>query len=336
MSAMDANDFMTRLPKCELHVHIEGTLEPELKFALAERNGIELPFASVEELRASYEFDDLASFLASYYQGMGVLHTEPDFYDLAWAYLTKVSEQGVHYAEIFFDPQAHTSRGVPFDVVIRGIRRAQMDAERRLGLRSALILCFLRAFQMECAMASLREALPYRAWVVGVGLDSDDHVRPPSKFTTVFERARREGFLVTAHCDVDQETSVEPIRECVQDIGVDRIDHGSNVLESPDLVAEIKRRGIGLTCCPISNSWVSDGTKTGLIKQLLDQDVKVSINSDDPAYFGGYVADNLVVMRDEAGLSQAELITLQRNAIDISWAPPPVKQDFRDRLEALA
>ena len=335
MDAMD-DDFITRLPKCELHVHIEGTLEPELKFVLAERNGMELPYASAEEMRAAYQFDDLASFLASYYEGMGVLQTEPDFYDLAWAYLTKASEQGVHYAEIFFDPQAHTSRGVPFDIVIRGIRRAQLDAERRLGLHTALILCFLRDFQMEYAMATLLEALPYREWIVGVGLDSDERGNPPGRFAPVFERARREGFLITAHCDVDQQNSVEHIRQCVQDIGVDRIDHGSNVLESPDLVAEIKRRGIGLTCCPISNSWVSDGTKTGLIKQLLDQDVKVSINSDDPAYFGGYVADNLVVMRDEAGLSQAELITLQRNAIDISWAPPPVKQDFRDRLEALA
>ncbi|MBC3192277.1 adenosine deaminase [Pseudonocardia sp. C8] len=331
-TATDA--FIETLPKCELHLHIEGTLEPELKFALAERNRLRLPHGTVEEMRAAYRFDDLTSFLASYYEGMQVLRTAADFYDLTRAYLEKAAGQGVRYAEIFFDPQAHTSRGVPFDVVIGGIRRAQLEAERTLGLPTGLIMCFLRDFQAEYAMATLLESLPYRQWIVGVGLDSDERGHPPAKFAQVFDRARREGYLITAHCDVDQQDSVEHIRQCVEDIRVDRIDHGSNVLESPELVAEVVRRGLGLTCCPISNRWVSDGTKAELIKQLLDLGVKVTVNSDDPAYFGGYVAENLVAMR-EAGFSPDELITLQRNAIDISWAPPEVKRDFRGRLDAL-
>lgn len=330
---MDSADLIDRLPKCELHVHIEGTLEPELKFALAERNRLELPFDTVEEMRAAYRFNDLTSFLVGYYEGMRVLNTSPDFYDLAWSYLEKASAQGVRYAEIFFDPQAHTSRGVPFDVVIRGLRHAQLDAESRLGVRTALIMCFLRDHEREYAMATLLESLPYREWIVGVGLDSDERGNPPSKFAEVFERARQEGYLLTAHCDVDQENSVEHIRQCVRDIGVARIDHGTNVLESPELVAEVRDKGIGLTCCPISNRWVSDGTKAEQIKRLLDLGVKVTVNSDDPAYFGGYVAENLAVMRD-AGLTPAQLVMLQRNAIEISWAPRSVKDDFVSRLDA--
>jgi adenosine deaminase len=329
-------NLIERLPKCELHLHIEGTLEPELKFALAERNQLQLPYGSVEEMRAAYRFSDLKSFLVGYYEGMEVLRTEPDFYDLTWAYLEKASAQGVLYAEMFFDPQAHTSRGVPFDLAVRGIRRAQLDAERQLGIHTGLIMCFLRDFQAEYAMATLLESLPYREWIVGVGLDSDERGNPPSKFAKVFDRARQEGYLLTAHCDVDQPDSIEHIRQCVEDIRVDRIDHGSNVLEDEGLVAELKRRGIGLTCCPISNGWVSDGTKAGLIKKLLDQGVKVTVNSDDPAYFGGYLAENLAVLEAELGLSAAELITLQRNAIDISWAPPAVKREFLERLDAVA
>jgi adenosine deaminase len=328
-------DFIARLPKCELHLHLEGTLEPELKFALAERNGIPLAQDTVEEMRAAYRFDDLPSFLACYYEGMQVLRAEPDFYDLAWAYFQRAAAQGVRYAEVFFDPQAHTARGVAFDVVVRGIRRAQLDAERRLELPSGLVMCFLRDFQAEYAMATLLESLPYRQWIVGVGLDSDEHGNPPGKFAAVFARARQEGYLLTAHCDVDQQDSVEHIRQCLHDIGVDRIDHGTNVVESPELTAVLVAWGIGLTCCPISNRWVSDGTKAGLIKRLLDEGVKVTVNSDDPAYFGGYVAENLVAVQEEAGLSAAELVALQRNAIDIAWAPPLVKLDLRRELDEI-
>jgi adenine deaminase len=329
-------DFLQRLPKCELHLHIEGTLEPDLKLRLAERNGMDLPQKTVEEVRATYQFHDLSSFLVGYYEGMSVLQTEPDFYELAWAYFEKAASQGVRYVEIFFDPQAHTSRGVPFDIVIRGLRRAQMDAETRLRVRSGLIMCFLRDFQAEYAMATLLESLPYREWILGVGLDSDERDNPPTKFAAVFARARQEGYRLTAHCDVDQDNSVEHIRQVLRDIGVDRIDHGTNVLESEELTTELIERGIGLTSCPISNRWVSDGAKTDLIKEALHRGVKVTINSDDPAYFGGYVAENLALVMDEASLSRADMVQLQRNAIDIAWAPPGVKEEFRRQLEGMA
>ncbi|HLS62225.1 MAG TPA: adenosine deaminase [Ruania sp.] len=330
-----STEFLTALPKCELHLHIEGTLEPELRFQLAARNGIELEYASTEEVRASYQFDDLSSFLASYYAGMDVLRTEPDFFDLARTYFERVAAQNLAYVELFFDPQAHTARGVPFDVVIRGLRRAQQDAQNRLGIRSALIMCFLRDFQAEFAMATLLESLPYREWITGVGLDSDERGNPPSKFAAVFARARKEGYRLTMHCDVDQENSIEHIRQVLHEIGVERIDHGTNVLEDETLVTELIERGIGLTSCPISNRWVSDGTKAAEITQLLRRGVKITVNSDDPAYFGGYVQENLQVLAEEAQLTEQDLITLQRNAIDIAWAPPQVKDDFRARLDAL-
>src|SRR4051794_36533214 len=285
------DDFIAGMPKCELHLHIEGTLEPELKFALAARNGVELPYATVEEARAAYTFDSLTSFLVGYYESMQVLLTEPDFYELAYAYLTKAAAQNVRYAEIFFDPQAHTSRGVPFDLVIRGLRRAIMDAERLLGVRAQLIMCFLRDFSAEYAMATLLESLPYREWIVGVGLDSDERGNPPVKFAKVFARARQEGYMLTMHCDVDQENSVEHIRQCLEVIGVDRIDHGVNALEDPSLIEEIKRRGIGFTVCPVSNGFVTDGLKADEIRRMLDLDLRVTINSDDPAYFLAYVTE---------------------------------------------
>ncbi|MFD1938984.1 adenosine deaminase [Nonomuraea mangrovi] len=326
------NDFIAGLPKCELHLHIEGTLEPELKFELARRNGIALPYASVEEMRAAYAFDDLPSFLGVYYEGMGVLRTEPDFYDLAMAYLRKAASQNVRYAEIFFDPQAHTSRGVPFDVVIRGLRRALMDGHAQLGVRAQLIMCFLRDFQAEYAMATLLESLPYKEWIVGVGLDSDEKGNPPVKFAEVYARARQEGYLLTMHCDVDQENSVEHIRQCLDEIGVDRIDHGVNILEDPELVQRVIDKGIGLTCCPISNSIVTDSMKATGIRKLLDLGVRVTINSDDPAYFPGYVQENLQALE----LSREELLQVQRNAFEITWLPRHVKEGYLAELEEYA
>src|SRR5690349_3185057 len=248
-------DFVRRMPKCEMHLHIEGTLEPALRDRLAERNGVSLP------PRPRYDFHDLTSFLVGYYEGMSVLVTEPDFYELAYAYFEKAAAQGVVYAEIFFDPQGHTSRGVPFDTVIRGLRRAQLDARRVLGLHSQLIMCFLRDFQAEYAMATLLESLPYKEWIIGVGLDSDEKGNPPVKFAAVYERARQEGYLLTMHCDVDQENSIEHIRQAVEDIGVNRIDHGVNILEDQRLVEVVLERGMGLTCCPISNGYVTDSMK---------------------------------------------------------------------------
>ena len=327
-------DFIAGLPKCELHLHIEGTLEPELKFELAGRNGLELPYSSVEEMRAAYAFDSLTSFLKVYYEGMQVLRTEPDFYDLAMAYLRKAAEQNVRYAEIFFDPQAHTSRGVPFDVVIRGLRRALMDAEARLGVRAQLIMCFLRDFQAEYAMATLLESLPYKEWIAGVGLDSDEKGNPPVKFKAVYERARQEGYLLTMHCDVDQENSIEHIRQAVEDIGVNRVDHGVNILEDQRLVEVVLERGMGLTCCPISNGYVTDSMKAEAIRKLMDLGVRVTINSDDPAYFAGYVGENLEALQGALQLTREELAQLERNAFEITWLPRHLKDAYLAEVDA--
>ena len=311
--------FHERMPKAELHLHLEGTLEPELKLALAARNGVELPYRSVDEVRAAYDFDDLSSFLAVYYEGMSVLLKEPDFYDLALAYFSKAHEQNVVYAEVFFDPQAHTSRGLPFATAVQGIHRAQEDAAAELGLHTQLIMCFLRDHPVESARRTLEESLPYRDWIVGVGLDSDERGNPPVKFRDVFERARAEGYRLTMHCDVDQEDSVGHIWQCLDEIGVERIDHGVNSLEDSRLVDEISRRGLGLTVCPISNSYVAGGLKERELKQMLDGGLRATVNSDDPAYFPGYVNENLGAVGAAAGLEQDELLQLARNSFEIAW-----------------
>jgi len=331
----DALEFIAGMPKAELHLHIEGTLEPELKFELAARNGLELPYANVDELRMAYDFDDLASFLAVYYEGMSVLLTEQDFYDLATAYFRKARAQNVVYAEIFFDPQAHTSRGVPFETALDGIRRAQRDAQA-VGVRSQLIMCFLRDMPAESAMETLEQALPYGDSIVGVGLDSDERGNPPVKFREVFTRARAEGFRLTMHCDVDQEDSVAHIWQCLDEIQVERVDHGVNALEDPGLIAEINKRGLGLTCCPISNSYVAGGLKSREIKRLLDEGVRATVNSDDPAYFPGYMNENLLALERGAGLSRDELVRLAHNAFAISWLPQDDRAAYLDRLEAYA
>lgn len=336
MPDTDVAAFIRDVPKCELHVHIEGTLEPELKFALAERNGIDLPYADVEAMRSGYDFDDLPSFLACYYEGMGVLRTAEDFADLARAYLRRAHAQGVRYAEIFFDPQAHTARGVSFDTVMTGLRTALLEARRELDLRAQLIMCFLRDLTADYAMATLLDALRYRDWIVGVGLDSDEHGNPPIKFAEVFRRARAEGFQLTMHCDVDQQDSTEHIRQCLEVIGVDRIDHGVNLLEDDALCEQVARRGIGLTCCPISNRYVTGSLKAAEIKHLLDRGIRVTVNSDDPAYFPGYAADNLLALHDAVGLSVADVVRLQRNAIDIAWLPLTAKAGLTDQLEEVA
>lgn len=329
-------DFVFGLPKAELHLHIEGTLEPELKFALARRNGIELEHDTPEAVRASYAFDSLASFLAVYYDSMRVLQQPADFYDLATAYLTKAAAQGVRYVEIFFDPQAHTSRGVPFATVVGGLRRAILDARRDLGVHAELILCFLRDFTAEHAMSTLMEALPYKDWILGVGLDSDERGNPPAKFAQVFARARAEGFRLTMHCDIDQEGTHEHIRQAIEDIGVDRVDHGTNAYERPELVAALAERGLGLTCCPISNGWVAQGMKAEEIVGLARQGIKVTVNSDDPAYFGGYVGDNYVRLAEAAGLSRDELVQLARNSFEVAWLSGRERQAHLEAIEAYA
>jgi adenosine deaminase len=325
---MSIEAFIHDLPKAELHVHIEGTLEPELKFALAARNGLALPFADEAQMRASYAFHDLPSFLTLYYSGMDVLLKEPDFYDLAMAYLKKARSQNVVYAEIFFDPQAHTARGVSFDTVIRGLRRAQKDGEQQYGVRSQLILCFLRDWSAEFAMATLLESLPYRDWIVGVGLDSDEKGHPPRKFAKVFARAREEGYLLTMHCDVNQQDSVAHLWECVDLIGVDRIDHGCNALEDPALCQVLADKGLGLTVCPISNAFVTDGPQTDVVRQMMDLGMRVTINSDDPAYFGGYMEENFALVQRKLDLGPDGLATLSRNAFEAAFLPRAIKDRY--------
>jgi adenosine deaminase len=332
----DLKSFIEGMPKCELHVHIEGTLEAETKFQLARRNHVELPYEDEKALRAAYDFDDLASFLAVYYEGMSVLLAEQDFFDVTYAYLKKASSQNVRYTEMFFDPQAHTARGVSFDTVIRGIRRAQMEAETALGIRSQLILCFLRDWSAEFAMSTLLQSLPYKEWIIGVGLDSDERDNPPSKFAGVFQRARQEGYLLTMHCDADQQDSVSHIWQAVRDIGVNRIDHGVNALEDSQLCEEIKRRSLALTVCPISNSYVTRGAKSETIAAMLEAGMRVTVNSDDPAYFPGYMNENLMRVQEDVDLGKAGLLRLVENAFEGAWLPRLSKDRYLAELKAYA
>jgi adenosine deaminase len=324
------------LPKVELHLHIEGALEPELRFALAQRNEVRLGYPDIAALRASYQFNDLTSFLISYYEGVEVLLTADDFYDLAWAYLQRAHDENVRYVEMFFDPQAHTSRGVAFETLVGGLRRAIVAARQHLGVRAQLIMCFLRDQSAEYAMATLVQSLPYREWIIAVGLDSDERNNPPVKFADVFARARSEGYQLTMHCDVDQKDATEHFRQCLEIIGVDRIDHGVNVLESEELTGEAKRRGLGLTVCPVSNRWVTGDLKAAEIKRLLDLGIRVTVNSDDPAYFGAYVTDNLVALQQAANLERGDLVQLQRNALEISWLPSNTKDELMAELDSYA
>ncbi|MEV6256674.1 adenosine deaminase [Nocardia sp. NPDC051911] len=324
--ASDLAAFVRGLPKAELHLHLEGTLEPELKFRLARRNGIELPEKSVEEVKQTYRFHDLTSFLQVYYPAMRVLQRPEDFHDLAFDYLRRAHGQGVRHAELFFDPQAHTGRGVPFPTVISGYRSAIARARRELGISAELILCFLRDHSAEYAMATLLEALPYKSWILGVGLDSDERGNPPSKFAAVFERARAEGFLLTMHCDIDQPDSIEHIRQALEDIAVDRIDHGTNIVEDDRLVELAGSKGIALTCCPVSNSFVTAQMKAEEIVGLLSRGLTVTVNSDDPAYFAAYVADNYLALAEQGGLGTEQVVELARNSFRASWITP-ARQD---------
>ncbi len=313
------HELIGQLPKAELHVHLEGTLEPELSFALSQRNGVALDYDTPEALIAAYDFHDLPSFLAIYYSAMRVLVTEQDFYDLTYAYLKKAREQNVLYCEPFFDPQAHTSRGVSFETVITGIRLAQKQAAAELGIESQLILCFLRDMSAESAMEALEQSLPYKDWIVGVGLDSDEKGNPPSKFAEVFKRARAEGYRLTMHCDVNQDNTLGHIRQCLDEIGVDRIDHGINSLEDPAICADIVQRGLGLTVCPVSNRFVVQDLTATHIRRMLELGMRATINSDDPAYFRAYVNENLLALHEEGGLSLDEITQLVRNAFVVAW-----------------
>ena len=326
------SEFVTGLPKAELHLHLEGTLEPELKLALATRNGVDIGQSTVEQIRQTYVFDSLASFLGVYYPAMNVLVEEQDFYDLASAYFLRAATEGVRRVEAFFDPQAHTSRGIPLENVILGYSRAATDAAA-FGISADLILCFLRDFTAESALATLQEALPYKDLFLGVGLDSDERDNPPAKFAAVFALARSEGLLLTMHCDIDQVGSIENIRQVLEQIAVDRIDHGTNIVESPELVDLVLERGIGLTCCPVSNSFVTSDMKAAEIIELLRHGIKVTLNSDDPAYFGAYVTDNYLALIDACELGIDEVVTLARNSFEASWLTAEEKAVYLTEID---
>jgi adenosine deaminase len=312
----DLRDYVVSLPKAELHLHIEGTLEPELMFALAERNKVPLRFASAAEVAAAYEFSNLQSFLDIYYEGAQVLREEEDFHDLAWAYLKRAKADGVKRAEIFFDPQTHTSRGVPTGTVISGLHSALERGKKELGITSGLILCFLRHLPARDALLALTEALPFRDKLLGVGLDSSESGNPPSKFKAVFERARAEGLRAVAHAGEEGPPSY--IKEALDVLKVERIDHGVRCLEDPKLVERLARERTPLTVCPLSNVKlrVFNEMRDHNLRKLLDAGVKVTINSDDPAYFGGYVTDNYVAAATALGLSREELARLAQNSLE--------------------
>jgi len=329
--------FIAGMPKAEYHVHLEGTLEAEMKFALARRNGLSLPFADVAAMKASYRYHDLPSFLAIYYDGMKVLLTEQDFYDLAHAYLSKAAAQNVIYAEMFFDPQEHLKRGVPMAAVIGGITRARRDAQAMLGIRSQLILCFVRDLSADSAMAALDAGLAFRGDLVGVGLDSDEAGNPPEKFRAHFAKARAHGLHVTAHCDVDQVDTLGHIRTALVDLKVDRIDHGGNIVQSPELMAIARRRGISFTVCPTFSGTLRKGltTPVDVLRKMLDAGLKVTVSSDDPAYMGSeYINDVLIRAADHSGLSRAEIVTIARNGFAAAWLSPADKAAMLGKLAA--
>ncbi len=326
--------FVAALPKAELHLHIEGTFEPELMFAIAERNGVRLPYASVEEVRAAYAFSNLQDFLDIYYAGASVLLEEQDFHDLAWAYLVRARADNVRHAEIFFDPQTHTDRGVPFATVVEGIGRALDDAEARLGLSSRLIMCFLRHLDEAAAFDTLEAAMDHRGRLAGVGLDSSERGHPPSKFREVFRRARAAGLLAVAHAG--EEGPPEYIREAIDLLEVVRVDHGNAALEDDDLVADLVRRRMPLTVCPLSNVRlrVVDDMAAHPLGRMLARGLFVTVNSDDPAYFGGYVNDNYVAVAEALGLRREDLVRLARNSFEASWLDGPDKAARLAELDA--
>ncbi|OXE37629.1 MAG: adenosine deaminase [Phenylobacterium zucineum] len=328
------NAFINGLPKAELHLHIEGSLEPELMFDLAGRNKITLPFASVEAVRAAYAFSNLQDFLDIYYQGAQVLLTEEDFRDLAMAYFRRLAADGGVHAEIFFDPQTHTDRGIPFSVVIDGLLAGMAWAERTLGVTSKLILCFLRHLPEDAALATLKAAEPYLDRLTGVGLDSSEMGFPPSGFVQVFTAARERGLKLVAHAG--EEGPPDYIRQALDLLKVDRIDHGNRALEDHRLVSRLAAESMTLTVCPLSNLklCVVDDLKTHPIKQMLDLGLKATINSDDPAYFGGYLGENWHQTAAALDLDRTDLIQLAKNSFTGSFLSPADIEGHLARIDA--
>ena len=329
----DLGRFIVGLPKAELHIHIEGSLEPELMLALAQRNKVAVRYGTVEALRAAYRFGNLQDFLDLYYQGMAVLQTEEDFHDLAMAYFSRVAGQNVRHAEVFFDPQGHTGRGVAFKTVIDGLWSASQEAERKFGITSALILCFLRHLDEASAERTLDEALPWRDRIVGVGLDSSEKGHPPSKFERVFARARGLGLLAVAHAG--EEGPPDYVRQALDLLQVRRIDHGIRALEDPDLTARLARERIPLTVCPLSNLRlrVVPDMASHPLKRMLQAGVIATVNSDDPAYFGGYMNENFLAVQQALALTKEEIETLARNGFRASFCDDATKQKHFSEID---
>ncbi len=326
--------FVAGLPKIELHVHIEGTLEPELLFALAERNHIELPYPDVDSLRSAYQFTNLQSFLDLYYQGAAVLQTQADFFDLTWAYLLRCQQDNVVHTEIFFDPQTHTQRGISFETVILGIQSALKQGERELGISSRLILCFLRHLSEESAFATLEQALPFKALIHGIGLDSSELGNPPEKFARVFARAKTEGWRLVAHAG--EEGPASYIWDALDLLHVDRVDHGVRAMDDPLLLARLAAERMPLTVCPLSNTrlCVYASMAEHTILDLLDKGLCVTINSDDPAYFGGYMGANYQALVDHLQASKEQLRQLALNSVEACWLDDKQKRVLEQRILA--
>ena len=333
---MDTASFVRSLPKAELHLHIEGTLEPEMMFELAARNGIDLPFADVDEVRAAYEFSDLQSFLDIYYQGAAVLVTEPDFYDVRYAYLGRAVADGVRRAVVFFDPQTHTERGIGFPVFLGGFTRAIEAARDQWGISAALIMCFLRHLPGDAAVATWEEAMPFVDQVIGVGLDSGEVGNPPEQFADAYRLAREAGLHAVAHAG--EEGPPAYIIGALDALGAERIDHGVRCTDDPVLVERLSGEGIPLTMCPLSNLKlrVVDQLTDHNLKELLDRGVLVTVNSDDPAYFGGYVLDNYVAIAEALSLSRDDLVTLAGNSIRAAFLTDEEKAVLLGELDAVA
>ncbi len=332
MSTLEA--FVRGLPKAELHLHIEGSFEPELMFAIAQRNGVPIRFDSVEEVRAAYAFSDLQSFLDIYYEGAGVLLHERDFHDLTWAYLERAAADNVRHTEIFFDPQTHTDRGVAFEAVLDGIWSALERGRTELGISRRLILCFLRHLSADAAMATLEQALPHKDRIVAVGLDSSEVGHPPSKFREVFDRARAEGFLTVAHAG--EEGPPDYIWQALDVLRVDRIDHGVRAIEDHDLVERLAAERIPLTVCPLSNMAlkVFDHLGDHTLKALHQRGVVVTLNSDDPAYFGGYIGENYLQTARALKLDHHTLADLARNSFRASFLPATQRDAYLAEVDA--
>jgi adenosine deaminase len=326
-------EFIQGMPKAELHLHIEGTFEPELMFAIAKRNNKEIKYDSVEELRNAYSFNNLQEFLDIYYEGANVLIVEQDFYDLTWAYLTKVHEQNLVHTEIFFDPQTHTDRGISFDTVIKGIRRAMEDGQEKLGISYRIIMSFLRHLDEASAFNTLEQAMPYKDWIAGVGLDSSELGNPPSKFERVFAKAIELGFPTVAHAG--EEGPSEYIWEALDLLKVVRIDHGNRCLDDDKLVQRLVDIQMPLTLCPLSNlelKVISDMKNYRLV-EMMDKGLLATIHSDDPAYFGGYMNENYEAVADALNLSKEQIITLTKNSFKASWLSDEEKEKWILKLD---